>query len=58
MQAREAFEKWASDDGYSDAALERDGFGYKGPELTSDFLIWLAAWNAALNSVGLAGEKP
>jgi hypothetical protein len=44
---REAFERWASNDGLWPAAVERSGDGYRLAQTQSSWVAWQAAWKAA-----------
>jgi hypothetical protein len=46
---REAFEKWASDDGKWPAAIEWNGNGYELMQTHAAWIAWQASWQAALS---------
>ncbi len=51
-EVRERFERWYSDGGTWPAALERSGSGYRLMQAQAAWVVWLAAFKDAAESVG------
>lgn len=55
--AREAFEHWYSDEGASPEAVRRSGDGYVAMQANLSWIVWQAAWVAALRASTGGGEE-